>query len=106
MNVWLVKYVLPVLAVSMLTFGSVHVFRSRPEADKLTPPASPARSPYKNTVAAAGLVEARTENIAIGAALPGVVLEVYIPSSEVGKQVKKGDPLFRVDDRHLHAQLR
>ena len=44
MNVWIVKYVLPVVAVSMLTFGSVHVLRSKPDADKLTPPANPARS--------------------------------------------------------------
>jgi multidrug resistance efflux pump len=104
MNIF-VKYVLPVAAVGMLTFGFVHVLESKPETDKLTPPARPARTPYKNTVAAAGLVEARTENIAIGTALPGVVLEVFVPSSEVGKQVKKGDPLFRVDDRQLQAQL-
>jgi multidrug resistance efflux pump len=106
MNIWIVKYLLPVIAVSMLSFGFIHVLQSSPDADKLAPPASPARSPYKNTVAAAGLVEARTENIAIGPALSGVVLEVYVPSSEVGKQVHKGDPLFRVDDRQLQAQLK
>jgi multidrug resistance efflux pump len=50
-------------------------------------------------------VESRSENIAIGSALPGVVLEVYVPVDEVGKQVQAGDPLFRVDDRQLKARL-
>ena len=34
------------------------------------------------------------------------MLEVYVPSSDVGKFVKEGTPLFRVDDRHLNAQLK
>ena len=52
------------------------------------------------------MVEARTENIAIGAALSGLVLEVYVPSDRVGTHVTAGQPLFRVDDRHLKAQLK
>jgi HlyD family secretion protein len=105
MRSWLVKYLLPMIAVGMLAFGVLHVVGSQPSAEKLAPPAKPARSPYTNTVAAAGLVEARSENIALGAATPGVVLEVHVPSTDVGKYVKKGTPLFRVDDRHLQAQL-
>lgn len=102
----LVKYLLPVFAMAMLAFGGYHVLSSQPKSEKLSPPEHPARSPYNGKVAAAGLVEAKSENIAIGAAIPGVVLEVYVPSSEVGKFVKKGTPLFRVDDRHLLAQLK
>src|SRR5262245_4627061 len=101
-----VRFMLPALALSSLGFGYYHVAHSEPNAEKLTPPARPARSAYTNTVAAAGLVEARSENIAIGGALSGIVLDVYVPSAEVGKFVKKGTPLFRVDDRHLNAQLR
>lgn len=103
---WLVKYALPTVACAMLLFGAYHAVSSQPVQEKLTPPAKPARTPFKNTVAAAGLVEARTENLAIGTALPGVVLEVHVPQSEVGKFVEKGTPLFRVDDRHLLAQLK
>lgn len=101
-----VKYALPTVALVMLAFGGYHVFSSQPVNEKLAPPAKPARSPYNGTVAAAGLVEACSENIALGAAVPGVVLEVYVPSSDVGRFVQKGTPLFRVDDRHLHAQLK
>jgi multidrug resistance efflux pump len=46
-----------------------------------------------------------TENIAIGSALFGVILEVYVPAESVGKHVLAGEKLFRVDDRHLRAQL-
>src|SRR5262249_46328829 len=59
-----------------------------------------------NSIAASGVVEARTENIAIGAALSGLVLEVHVPSHRAGTPVKAGQPPFRVDDRHLKAQPR
>jgi multidrug resistance efflux pump len=65
----------------------------------------PAQSPFSSRIAASGVVEARSENIAIGSALSGIVLEVFVPSDRVGTQVKAGQPLFRVDDRHLKAQL-
>jgi HlyD family secretion protein len=106
MNSISVKYLLPIFAIAMLAFGGYHVLSSQPKSEKLSPPEHPARSPYNGTVAAAGLVEAKSENIAIGAAISGVVLEVYVPSSDVGKFVKQGTPLFRVDDRHLNAQLK
>ena len=105
MNSIFVKYVLPASAVLMLAFGCYHVVRSQPANERLNPPAAPARSPYSNTIAAAGIVEARTENIAVGAAIPGIVLETWITPSDVGKFVSKDTPLFRVDDRHLRAQL-
>jgi multidrug resistance efflux pump len=69
------------------------------------PPESPSRVPFEHVVAGSGVVEAQTENISLGAALPGLVLGVYVPSSSVGKHVRKGEPLFRIDDRNLKAQL-
>jgi multidrug resistance efflux pump len=53
-----------------------------------------------------GTVEARTENIEVGSALCGVVLEMYVPVDRVGQRVKADTPLFRVDDRVLRAELR
>jgi multidrug resistance efflux pump len=101
----MVKYGLPTSAVLMLAFGCFHVIRTQACEDKLPPPAAPARSPYLNTIGAAGIVEARSENIAVGAAIPGIVLEAWITPDDVGKYVSKGAPLFRVDDRHLRAQF-
>jgi len=105
MNRIFVRYVMPISAVLMLAFGCYHVVRSQPSGEKLVPPAAPARSPYSTTIAGAGIVEARSENIAVGAAIPGIVLQTWISPEDVGKYVSKGDPLFRVDDRHLRAQL-
>jgi multidrug resistance efflux pump len=105
MNSIFVKYVLPTSAVLMLAFGWFHVVRSQPSDDKLVPPARPARSPYQNTIGAAGIVEARSENIVIGSAVAGIVLHTWVTQDDVGKYVSKAEPLFRVDDRHLRAQL-
>src|SRR5215471_4161435 len=106
MNSSIKRIVLPLLALGMAGLGFYHVAHESQSAPPTPPPAYPARSPYENGIAASGVVEARTENIAIGAALPGLVLEVYVPSDRVGTHVKAGQPLFRVDDRHLKAQLK
>src|SRR5262249_51731943 len=94
---------LPVLALGLLAFAVLHVVRTSQAAPELAPPLAPSQSPYEKAIAATGMVEARSENISIGSALPGVVLEVYV---EVGQEVAKGTPLFRVDDRALQAQLK
>jgi RND family efflux transporter MFP subunit len=52
-------------------------------------------------VAGAGIVEANTENIAIGTPIGGIVTEIYI---SVGSRVKVGESLFKLDDRDLKAE--
>jgi multidrug resistance efflux pump len=99
------RIVLPLVALVMGGLGFYHVGRESQTKPATAPPEDPARSPYEANIAASGLVEARTENIAIGAALSGLVLEVYVPVDRVGTHVKAGQALFRVDDRHLKAQL-
>jgi multidrug resistance efflux pump len=106
MKIFFSRMVLPLLALAMGGLGFYHVNRESQSAPATAPPESPARSPYEDRIAASGVVEARTENIAIGAALAGLVLEVYVPSERVGTHVKAGQPLFRVDDRHLRSQLK
>lgn len=99
-------FILPAIAAAMFMYAAVHVARSQQTLERPAPPQVPARTPYGRTVAGSGIVEAQSENIAVGSALPGVVLEVYIPAAGVGKRVQAGDPLFRVDDRALAAQLK
>jgi RND family efflux transporter MFP subunit len=96
------KSILPVVALAALTFGIISVVRSQPRQAATVPPSPPAESPYPHTVAAVGLVEASTENIAIGTPLSDVVSEVLVT---VGQTVKAGDPLFRLDDRQRQADL-
>jgi multidrug resistance efflux pump len=100
------KFGLPLVAAGMLVFSIYHVVLAQQQPPPASPPIEPARTPFGRTVAGSGIVEAETENISIGSPLPGVVLEVYVPVEKVGQIVKKGDPLFLVDDRALKAQLK
>lgn len=102
-SVWM--YLLPGGAAAMLAFATFHVAKEQRTMERLQPIQTPARSAFDDTVAATGIAEAQTENIIIGSALDGIVEEVYVPSSKVGAHVAAGAPLFRVDDRHLRAQL-
>jgi HlyD family secretion protein len=97
------KLALPLIAVGMLAFALLHVVRAQQDKPPLPPPNDPARTPYNTTVAGAGLIEAQTENIALGSALSGVVTEVHV---EVGQQVAQGARLFRLDDRQWQAELK
>src|SRR6516164_9086386 len=100
------RFLMPVLATGLLVLAIYHVVGAAQVLPKPTPPAEPPRSAFSQTVGGAGIVEAWTENIAIGTPLPGVVLEVYVPVEKVGQTVKKGDPLFLVDNRQLLATLK
>jgi multidrug resistance efflux pump len=97
------KYLLPLVSVLLFTFAVIHVVREQQTKPPLAPPVPPARTPFANTVAGAGLVEAQTENISVGSPLPGVVTKVHVA---VGARVKVGDPLFELDDRALQAELK
>jgi multidrug resistance efflux pump len=97
------KYLLPLAAMLMLVFAVIHAVRAQQEPPKLDPPVPPARSPFAKGIAGAGIVEAETENIAVGTNLPGIVTDVCV---QVGQKVKPGDCLFRLDDRALKAEWR
>lgn len=96
------KYLIPLLAVSLLAFAIYQMDGSAKGVAEGEPPIAPARSPYSRTVAGAGIVEPLTENITVGAAIPGVVTEVQVKE---GDTVSIGALLFRLDDRHLQAEL-
>jgi len=98
----LTQYALPAAALAMLAFAGWYVAKTRPVAGNPPPPIEPARSPYAETLAAAGIVEAQTENISVGSATPGVVVQVLV---RVGDEVRPNTPLFRLDDRQLQGEL-
>ncbi len=66
------------------------------------PPVTPPVKPFAHQVAGTGIIEALRENVAIGVPEAGLVQEVL---ALVDKSVKAGDPLLRLDDRQLKAQL-
>lgn len=99
---FLTQVILPLAGLALLGFAGWFVWSTRMISRNPPPPIEPARSPFSDTLAAAGVVEAQTENIAVGSALAGVVVEVLV---KVGDAVEPGTPLFRLDDRELRGQL-
>lgn len=65
------------------------------------PPIIPPQKPYAQSVAAIGILEALSENVAIGVPMPGLVSEVCV---EVNHAVKKDQALMKLDDRELRAE--
>lgn len=98
-------WLLPISAGVMFLVAARHVYTEQRPLTRLEPPQTPARTPFDHSIGATGIIEAKSQNIAIGSALSGIVLEVYVPVERVGAHVKAGDALFRVDDRQLKAQL-
>jgi multidrug efflux pump subunit AcrA (membrane-fusion protein) len=96
------KFILPLIALAALVFGTISVVRSQPRHAVTTPTSPPPVSSFARTVAAVGLVETSSENIAIGTPLADVVSEVLVVA---GQSVKAGEPLFRLDIRQLRAEL-
>ena len=64
---------------------------------------SPPTSPYKHYIAGEGIIESADKNIVIAPALSELISNVYVT---VGSLVKKDAPLFKLDTRHLEAQLK
>ncbi len=66
------------------------------------PPVAPPAKPYEHAIAGTGILEAIAENVAIGVPVSGIVTEVSVKVSDT---VKQGDPLLKIDDRDLTAEL-
>ena len=97
-----IGHTLPILAVSGFLFASYTIVSSNQPLPVALAAAEPAVSPYESFIAGAGIVEAKSRNIAIGTALSGLVTRVAV---EVGDKVKAGTPLFYLDDREARAEL-
>jgi multidrug resistance efflux pump len=92
------------LSVLGVTFAVVTVVKARQPTPASRPLVQPPSRPTEfKAIAGAGLIEARRENIPIGSPVPGVVWEVFV---KIGDKVKAGDPLFRIDDREVKAQMK
>jgi HlyD family secretion protein len=97
------KFVLPALAVIGVLFAVYTVVEARQAPPEAHPLVTPPSRPSMKSIAGAGLVEAQKENIPIGTNVPGVVWEIYVKKGDL---VKKGDALFRIDDRDFKAMLK
>ena len=101
------KYILPLFAIGLLIFATVESYYIQRPTPELPPPVPPTTSPFGQTVAGAGMVEASTEasgtgNIAIGSQLSGTVAKLCV---RIGETVRAGDVLFELDLRQAEAEL-
>jgi multidrug efflux pump subunit AcrA (membrane-fusion protein) len=96
------KIILPVLAVAGVIFAVYTVVSGSRPSPVAAPAAEPSHAPFADYVAGAGIVEALSENIQVGTVVPGVVKQIFVT---VGDNVKKGQPLWLIDDRDLQADL-
>jgi RND family efflux transporter MFP subunit len=96
------KYLLPLLALAGLVFALIVALRGGKQISPAAPVALPPEAPYRAFVSGSALVEASTENIAIGTQTAGIVSKIHVG---IGSRVKTGDPLFTIDDRAQKAEV-
>ncbi|MGZ8136849.1 MAG: efflux RND transporter periplasmic adaptor subunit [Methylococcaceae bacterium] len=96
------KYTLPVLSVAGFIFAAYSVVTSNQPMPVAQAVAEPAASPYQAYIAGSGIIEAKSQNIAIGTPLSGIVSAVPV---KVGDKIKAGTELFHLDDRDTRAEL-
>ena len=95
-------YLLPLLALIGLAIGIATVVQDSRPTPVVQPATAPAAAPFASQVAGAGIIEASNGNIAVGTPVAGIVAAIHV---QRGDQVQAGDPLFRIDDRDLQAEL-
>jgi len=96
------KYLLPALALLGVAAAVAMVRQGNRTPTKAKSLFQPAEAPFSSYIFGPGIVEASTENIAIGTPVSGIVATIDVTW---GKQVKSGAPLFKIDTRDLEAQL-
>ncbi|MBM3990000.1 MAG: biotin/lipoyl-binding protein [Planctomycetes bacterium] len=94
-------YALPVLAAVGMVAAVYTVHTSDRDLAAAPPSAAPAPSPFERQIAGAGIIEACSENVAVGAAVSGLIVGVAVHE---GQRVQRGDLLLRVDARALEAE--
>ncbi|MFN8912278.1 MAG: efflux RND transporter periplasmic adaptor subunit [Alphaproteobacteria bacterium] len=100
-DIFIKNWKLPVIALVGICFALYSVISLR-SADKHEISISPPIAPYQNAIAGIGIVEPKSEIISISTELAGVLREMHV---KVGDSVKKGDPLFSLDQRDVDAQI-
>jgi HlyD family secretion protein len=95
------KYLLPGIAILGALIALLVVFWSQKKEPVAPIPFPPSKSPYEHAIYGAGIIEASTENIAIGTPFLELVMEIYCVE---GDMVKAGDPLLKLDTRFLEAE--
>jgi HlyD family secretion protein len=90
--------ILPVLGAA---FAAYWVAASARKGAASPPEKPPATSDYLNTISGAGIVESSSRDIAVSPESGGKVVQVFVAESQF---IRKGKPLYQLDDADLRAQ--
>jgi multidrug resistance efflux pump len=92
--------------IPLAVVGFIFAVHSAVSGKNTAPPPppfqEPPRSPFDSCVAGAGIVEASTQNVSVGAPVSAIVSSVCV---RVGDEVEAGASLFRLDDRCERAAV-
>lgn len=96
------SYILPLIALLGVAVAVVVIIDNNRPTTTRAPAIQPPEAPWPSSIAGAGIIETALGNATLSAPVPGMVTEIHV---QVGDHVKAGDPLFKIDDRDLQAQL-
>ncbi len=96
------RLLIPALAAAGL-IATVAVVASGDRAYPVqAPAAAPATTPYPQTLAGAGIIEAASRNLALAMPLPGIIAKVLVQPGEI---VPAGAPLLQLDAKAVAGEL-
>jgi multidrug efflux pump subunit AcrA (membrane-fusion protein) len=93
---------LPAIGAALFIFSVIHVVRAQKTHEHPAPVAPPTLA-SGNHVAGTGVIEPSSENILAGSHRSGVAAKVLVTA---GAEVRRGSPLFCLDDRAAVADVR
>lgn len=92
------------LKIAIIGFTAAIIFSLVRGGHEVIPPNQihfPSPSPFTKSISGNGFVEANTRNIKLGSFQSGIVMDVFVKE---GDRIKKGDVLFKLDDRLAQTQ--
>jgi len=90
------------LAVAGIAAAVTLIVRLQSEPPIPPPPVPPPEKPYASSLAASGIVETLSENVALGVPEAGLVAQVHV---RVWDRVETGQALLTLDGREVQAQI-
>lgn len=99
----MIRRLVPILAAVSLGFAVAVTWLLTPSSAVTAPPNRPSRSTLEEgRIAGLGIVEPRSERVAVGSAVPGIVDAVLV---KPGDRVKKDQPLFTLEKAERQAEF-
>jgi HlyD family secretion protein len=90
------------LSILGITLAAMLVAQQSAPVKGDTEPIPKWHSPFASFVAGTGIVESGSTEIPIGTPVSGIIEKLFV---QVGSHVKRGDPLFKIDDSELRAKI-